>query len=178
MLVGLALAVLAGFGTARLAGRLYRRRSKVALVAVLCGVILAEPRPMLDAMPLPRVHPVSSWFNGRPTATIVDVPFWYPTAARYLFYSTSHWQPMVNGFSGSLPASYRPLHAAMRTFPDEASMAALRSRGVAYAVIHEEIYGTADYREMIGKVERSPSLMLVHTASDGSFEARVYQILR
>ena len=178
MLVGLALAVLAGFGTARLAGLLHRRRWKVALVAVLCAVILAEPRPMLNATPLPRVHPVYSWFDSRPTATIVEVPFWYSTSARYLFYSTSHWQRMVNGFSGSLPASYRPLHVAMRTFPDEASMAALRSRGVAYAVIHEEIYGTADYREMIGKVERSPSLMLVHTASDGTFEARVYQSLR
>ena len=94
---------------------------------------------------------------------------WLPTGAQYLFYSTSHWQRMVNGFSGAIPSSYRPFHIAMRTFPDEASMDVLRSRGVAYAVIHEEIYGTALYRETIGKVERSPSLMLVHTASDGKF---------
>jgi hypothetical protein len=57
-------------------------------------------------------------------------------------------------------------------------MDVLRSRGVAYAVIHEEIYGTDLYRETIGKVERSPSLMLLHTASDGTSEARIYQILR
>jgi hypothetical protein len=178
MLVGLALAVLAGFGAARLEGLLTRRRWKAVLITVLCGVILAEPRPPLDATPLPRVSPVYSWFDGRPTSTIVEVPVWLPSAAQYLFYSTSHWQRMVNGFSGSLPASYRPLHIAMRTFPDEASMAVLRSRGVAYAVIHEEVYGTALYRETIGKVERSPSLRLVHTASDGTSEARIYQILR
>ena len=178
MLVGLSLSVLAGFGTARLSGLLHRRRWKVALVAVLCGVILAEPRPKLDATPLPRVHPVYSWFDGRPTATIVELPFWYPTAARYLFYSTSHWQRMVNGFSGSLPASYRPLHVAMRTFPDEASMAALRSRGVSYAVIHEEFYGTPGYREIIARVEQSPSFALLSTATDGQFEARIYQVLR
>ena len=85
---------------------------------------------------------------------------------------------MVNGFSGSIPASYRPFHVAMRTFPDEASMAVLRSRGVAYAVIHEEFYGTAGYREIIARVEQSPSFALVSTATDGQFEARIYQILR
>ena len=178
MLVGLALAVLAGFGAARLDGVLQRRRWKVVLIAVLCGVILAEPRPALDATPLPRVHPVYSWFDGRPTSTIVEVPVWLPTAPGI----SSSRRPTGSGWStGSVAPFLRRtgrFHVAMRTFPDEASMDVLRSRGVAYAVIHEEIYGTALYRETIGKVERSPSLMLVHTASDGTFEARIYQILR
>lgn len=178
MLVGLALAVLAGFGAARLDGLIQRRRWKAVLVAVLCAVTLAEPRPPLDVMPLPRVSPVYGWFDGRPTSTIVEVPVWLPTGAQYLFNSTSHWQRMVNGFSGAIPSSYRPFHVAMRSFPDETSMAVLRSRGVAYAVIHEQIFGTARYREMLGKVEHSPSLRLVHTASDGKFEARIYQTLR
>jgi hypothetical protein len=86
---------------------------------------------------------------------------------------------MVNGFSGSIPASYRPTHAAMnRFFPDDAAISLLRSIGVSYAVIHEEFYGTAAYREMLGRIERSPSLALINTASDGQFEARIYQILR
>jgi hypothetical protein len=178
MLVGLSLSVLAGFGTERLAGFLQQRRWRIALVVVLCGVILAEPRPALNAMPLPRVPPVYSWFSGRPTATIVEVPVWLPTGARYLYYSTSHWQRMVNGFSGAIPASYRSFHTAMRKFPDESALSVLRSNGVSHAVIHEEIYGTADYRNMIERIERSPSLVLVNTASDGTFEARIYQVVR
>ncbi len=178
MLVGLSLAVLAGFGTARLAGLFRRQRWRVALVALLCGVILAEPRPTLETAPVPRVPPVYDWFKGRPTATIVEVPVWFPTGARYLYNSTTHWQRLANGFSGALPASYRPFHTAMRSFPDEGAMDVLRAAGIEYAVIHEEVYGTAAYREMIGRVERLPSLALVHTATDGQFEARIYRVVR
>ena len=65
----------------------------------------------------------------------------------------------------------------MRGFPDKDAMSILRSYGVSYAVIHEEVYGTADYRE-IDRIERSPSLHLVHTATDGRFEGRIYRVLR
>jgi hypothetical protein len=66
----------------------------------------------------------------------------------------------------------------MRSFPDEGAMAVLRAAGIEYAVIHEEVYGTAAYRAMIGRVERSPSLASVHTATDGQFEARIYRVVR
>jgi hypothetical protein len=178
MLVGLALAVLAGFGAARLVGLLQRRRWKILLVVVLCGVILAEPRPKFDAMPLPRVPPVYNWFQGRPTAAIVEVPAWYPISATYLYYSTFHWQRIMNGSSGSIPASYRSFHAAMKEFPDESAISVLRSSGVSYAVIHEEFYGTAAYHEMLERISRSSSLVLMHAASDGLSEARIYRVLR
>jgi hypothetical protein len=66
----------------------------------------------------------------------------------------------------------------MREFPDEAALSALRTSGVSYAVIHEEFYGTAAYREVIRQVEQSPSLAPINTAADGGFEARIYQVLR
>jgi hypothetical protein len=178
MLVGLSLAVLAGFGAARLAGLLRRRRWRVVFTAVLCGAILAEPRPQREPVPVPAVPPVYAWFTGRSVTAIAEVPVWYPIADHYLFYSTSHWQRMVNGFSGSIPPSYRPLHVAMRTFPDQRSIAILQSYGVSYAVIHEEFYGTASYREMIQRIERTPALSLVNVATDGRFEARIYRVDR
>ena len=178
MLVGLSLAVLAGFGTARLAGLVRHRRGQVCLLTVLCGVILAEPRPTRGITPLPRVPSVYAWFEGRPVSAIVEFPVRDPFADRYLFCSTTHWQRMVNGYSGSLPASYRSFQTAMREFPDEAALSALRTSGVSYAVIHEEFYGTAAYREVIRQVEQSPSLAPINTAADGGFEARIYQVLR
>jgi hypothetical protein len=177
MLVGLSLAVLAGFGTARLTGLLKRRRWQVLLVAVLCGVILVEPRPWHSPKPLPRVPPVYEWFNGRPTAAIVEVPVWLPTAAQYLFFSTSHWQRLANGFSGSIPASYRSFHATMRTFPDETAMSVLRSYGISYAVIHEEYYGPR-YGDVVRLVSQRGDLREVSRARYRGSEARVYEIVK
>jgi hypothetical protein len=178
MLVGLSLAVLAGFGTARLAGLFRRRRWHVVLTAILCGVILAEPRPTREPVPVPAVHPVYTWFTWNPVTAIAEVPVWYPVADRYLLYSTAHWKRMVNGFSGSIPPSYRPLHVAMRTFPDQRSIALLQSYGVSHAVIHEEFYGSADYRSTIERIERTSALSLVNVATDGRFEARIYRVDR
>jgi hypothetical protein len=178
MLVGLALSVLAGFGTARLTGLLRGRWKQALLAAALCGITLAEPRPEVGVLELPRVPPVYGWFAGRPASTIVEMPFWLPTGAQYLYYSTSHWQRLVNGFSGAIPEWYRPFHAAMQRFPDEETIALLRSAGVSYAVVHEEFYGKAAYRGMIERIEHSPSLALVSSANDGRFEARIYKLLR
>ncbi len=178
MLVGLSLSVLAGFGAARLVGFVRSPRWKAILVVVMCGVILAEPRPALETKPLPAVPPVYDWFRSHPATAIVELPVWYPIADHYLFYSTFHWSRLVNGSSGSIPHLYRPLHEAMRAFPDESAIRVLRAYGVSYAVIHEEFYGSAGYRDMIQRIEASPALGLVYTANDGRFEARIYAVAR
>jgi hypothetical protein len=178
ILVGVALSVLAGYGTARLAGLLRRRSLRIGLVAVFCGVILVEPRPARGITPVPELPPAYAWFKGRPAKPIAEVPFWWGISDRYIFYSTFHWQPLTNGFSGSWPPSYRPLHVAMQTFPNERSIVTLRSYGVWYVVIHEEFYGTEDYRGMIARVEKTSAFSLVKVASDGQFETRIYQLKR
>jgi hypothetical protein len=42
---------------------------------------------------------------------LVEVPFYPPEAvfmnAEYVFNSTAHWRPLMNGYSGYTPASYR-----------------------------------------------------------------------
>lgn len=178
MLVGLSLAILAGYGTARLSALIRSRTWRLAFATVLCGIMLFETRPTVAVKAVPAVPPVYEWFRGRPTATIVEVPMDYRICARYLLYSTEHWQRLVNGFSGSVPTSYRPLHIAMKTFPDENAMSLLRSRGVAYAVVHEEFLGTEGYKTMIERIDGSRSLSPVSRATDGRFEARIYEVIR
>lgn len=176
MLVGLTLSILAGFGTARLLGWLRHRALQVGMAAVLCAGILVETRPLPPLHAVPPVHPVYDWFRDRPTSVIVEVPMSYPLGGRYLLNSTAHWQRMVNGFSGSMPATYRPLHVAMRTFPDDLSLAMLWERGVTYAVVHEEFYGQEAYRDMLAQLDQHRSVRLVTRASDGRFEASVYAL--
>src|SRR5205823_3060303 len=56
----------------------------------------------------------------------------------YMFYSTRHWQRLVNGYSGFYPGSYVQLLDAMASFPSVQAIEYLRHAGVAYIVLHSE----------------------------------------
>jgi len=178
MLAGLSLAVLAGFGAARLIESARSRRFRVALAAVLCAVILAEPRPPVAVEPLPTVPEVYRAMKGRPVGAIAELPMLHAVAAQYLYYSTFHWLPMVNGYSGALPASYRPIHFAVQRFPDDLSMPMLRAYGVSHVVLHEEFCGEGEYRDVIARIERRPELVFVGQSAGGRFESRIYALSR
>jgi len=178
MLVGLSLAVLAGFGAARLIESARSRRIRVALAALLCAVILAEPRPPVAVEPLPAVPEAYRALKGRPAGAIAELPMLHAVAAQYLYYSTSHWLPMVNGYSGALPKSYRPIHFAVQRFPDDDSLSALRAYGVSHVVLHEEFYGDRAYHDVIARIEGRPELVFVSQSTDGRFESRIYALFR
>jgi hypothetical protein len=50
--------------------------------------------------------------------------------------STTHWQPILNGYSGYYPQSFIELTEHGKTFPDEASIAFLKRRGVDLIIVH------------------------------------------
>ena len=62
-----------------------------------------------------------------------------------MYYSTRHWKPLVNGYSGFTPPSYRRLLEELDGFPDDRSVAHLRVRGVRYLLLHEPFYIHGDY---------------------------------
>jgi hypothetical protein len=164
ILVGFSLSVLAGYGVARISGRLRTSRSRTMLAALLGAVVIVEcvSTPMhLAIMPTspPEVYADLLRDNqGSPPATIVEVPMIFAQDAHYqdpiyMYYSTFHWQTLVNGYSGFFPPSYLQLAAFMRTFPDQRSRDALRERGVRYAVIHGERLEAAEYDTLIRAIE-------------------------
>ena len=59
---------------------------------------------------------------------------------RYSYLSTLHWFPTLNGYSGFNPPSYLDRVDALRSFPDDASIARLRRDGARYVVVHFDHY--------------------------------------
>jgi hypothetical protein len=59
----------------------------------------------------------------------------------YLVYSTRHWKRLVNGYAGIEPPPYLELREAVRRFPSEAAIDALRRRDVSFVVLHRGGYG-------------------------------------
>jgi len=138
-LVGLSLAILAGFGARRVlrwCGSGWRLQ--VAFLALTAGV-------MIDARPEFRVRPV--WteppaiydqLKGRRGVVLAELPVTEAVHLNtpYMYFSLWHWTPMVNGYSGFFPPSYQALAPELIAFPRGNSADALRRRGVTHVTVN------------------------------------------
>jgi len=143
ILVVLALAVLAAFGVVRLTRAIRRAWGDAAVSSALAGIILLEsfaaPIP-LGHMPT-EVPAVYRWLADQVgEGAVVELPFPDPPdaywEARRLYYSTVHWRPLVNGYSGYFPPEYWEQAARLRAFPAPEAVALLRALGVRYVLLH------------------------------------------
>jgi hypothetical protein len=78
-----------------------------------------------------------------------------------MYYSTFHWQNLLNGYSGFLPPSYDDLVRTLTVFPDDDSIWVLRQRHKQYVVVHGELMASVDYERLIHNVSARPELVLV-----------------
>jgi hypothetical protein len=174
MIVALGLAGLAGHGAAAIA----RRRHGTAVVALFTAVAIAEswavPLPLNDnspdykqsgLAPLPgtlemgSATPAVYRFAARlpPSSVLLELPIGEVAfETRYMFYSTSHWRALVNGYSGGAPAEYgiwaEQLIGAIEA-PDTAWQAVLASRAT-HIIVHEGSY-TGDQGSQISDFVRA-----------------------
>jgi hypothetical protein len=142
ILVFLALAGLVAFGWARLETR-FKKWAPVA-TAVVAIALLAEYANVqavwyVADSPSPEVY---DWLARQPRSVVVELPVTTPDRLDlvpdgvYMFRSTWHWQPILNGYSGFFPKSFLELTEEMKAFPDEASITYLKQRQVDLVVIH------------------------------------------
>jgi hypothetical protein len=160
MLVAFCLAGLVAIGVAVIGDD--RRRRLVALVAAALIAIEFVPAPFpingnstsyarADLAPLPDTvesgagaPPVYRFVATLPSNTaILELPLGEPAFdIRYMFYSTLHWKPLVNGYSGGEPAEYELLETSLQdigTRPDRAWQALVDS-GATHVIMHESFY--------------------------------------
>lgn len=135
-----AIAVLAGFGVARLATG--RRWLAPALVAGLVIELAAIPWPLRAAEPVPRAYEMLAEL---PRGVVVEYLFNYVTSdfhnqTHAMFNSTYHWQPLVNGYSDLIPPDFETIAVPINAFPDPASFELLHRLQVRYVVIHLDEY--------------------------------------
>ena len=61
--------------------------------------------------------------RAREMSSLAETPFYPPHAvfenAEYVLNSTAHWRPLMNGYSGYTPTSYRDVAWTFWYFPDE-----------------------------------------------------------
>ena len=146
VIVSAALAVLAGYGVARLLTFVPRRSGKLLATPAIFGLVVLESASMpIDLRPAPRNVPaVYTWLRDQPPAVVMEWPLprasglGYTQAPLYMYYSTFHWQKLVNGYSGFYPASYIELLETVHTLPSPTAVAFMRKRSVRYLILHGE----------------------------------------
>jgi hypothetical protein len=165
ILVFLALAALGAYGWARV----MRGRSKsVTTIAtiVMAAALLLEFRTTLEKwLTIPeRPAEVYRWLATQPRSVVAEVPLARADELHsisdglYMFNSTWHWQPIVNGYSGFFPRTFIELAEQTAAFPDDRSIAYLKQRGVDLLVIHGSLMSPDEFGEMTAALLARPDV--------------------
>ena len=178
-LVALTLAILAGFGARRvLAWRtsgVYRRIAFAALIAL----VLIEAWPSLALTPVWRDPPeMYRLMKYVPNAVLAEMPMLPDETSNipYMYFSTWHWLPMVNGYSGFVPKSYQDLRRDIALFPAAEAVDALRRRGVTHVTVNCGLnYAGCD--ELVDAMRRASRLRLMATMEWQGFPVQLYEVL-
>jgi hypothetical protein len=151
ILLGFPLAVLAGYGVARVLPRL---RWPAMCTVGLCALVLVEYLPCPYPTVRPNIPPFYYQLAQEPgDFAILDLPLKPSTAAKeYMYYSTLHDKPLVEGkiarlpdsafaFIDSIPLLYG-LHADEEMEPDlgdvSRQLSALAQANVHYVILHPD----------------------------------------
>lgn len=133
-----AVAILAGYGVARLQQRA-RRFAIPMCAALLIGAHLEALRAPIAYSAYLGIPPVYDRLRNTGPAVLAFFPFYsgrqWHTNTRYMLVSTLFWTPMLNGYSGFRPAAFARHEAALGEFPDRSSIDYLRRVGVNYVVV-------------------------------------------
>ncbi len=151
--------IFVAFALALLAGTALQSLKRPALMSALAvAVFLIEARIAPIPAPSwtnvidssqeePRVY---RWLKAQPAGSIVaELPARAPgDFARpafhdsiYMVWSTTHWQPLVNGFAGAETPLVRRFRATAPSFPEAEALDVMKEAGVRYVVVHLRGYG-------------------------------------
>jgi hypothetical protein len=156
--IALVLAVGLGYAVVRLQRRWPRWRTAVAVALPLA--LVAELVAVPLALPLaPPVNPAYRMLATLRRGPVVELPFFYerpdfPRHALYMFNSTYHWQPLVNGYSDHIPQDFRDMVIPLSSFPTRESFALLEARRVRYAIFHLNMYDRRSREKLMDRLKQ------------------------
>lgn len=154
----LAVALLASAGLSRV-GRAWARALAVVLAAAEC---YAGPLPWSFEVPvLPGIY--AQVAEREEPGALIEIPLPAPEQfqlnAVYMYRSLFHWRPLVNGYSGFVPGSYRDIH--LRLSADfHGALSHLHDLGVNLLLAHGGRLGPRAIRQ-IEEAERLGRLRLL-----------------
>jgi hypothetical protein len=157
-------------------------RVRLAAAVALSALLLAEysSYPFNGVPYRVEIPAADRWLDSQPKPFAVaelpvpsagDLGNYERSQTRAMLHATAHWQKTVHGYSGIRQPLHDRLYAVMTTFPEPASIDAMRGVGVTYVVVHGQDYGDR-WPQIETRLGQSRDLQLVY--SNGA--DRVYAI--
>jgi hypothetical protein len=183
ILVGLTLAILSGYGAARLLRR--AGKGRMVLAGAMLAAVILEGLPRMPLEPVWREPPpIYSALGGEPPIVLAEFPVSTDDIVsefdpRYMYFSTWHWNNLVNGNSGYFPRSYMEFVRRQHDFPSDGAIEYLKTRGVEYLTVHGAFMKSQErYLATVATLDRRADLELVATARWQGSESRLYRLRR
>lgn len=175
ILAVLAIDMLAALAWTRLTARRTSLARSVALAAAACVAILeAWPAGIGGVFrEAPRAPAATEWLATAPRGPVLELPWLHPEdAALYVYWSTRHWQPLVNGFASFEPPGNFGLGLLGQRWPSDYSARVFREHGIRYVVIHVDRIKAGQQARVLGSARLPPDVRLAATLGTD----RVYEI--
>jgi len=155
LVVTFALSVLAGIGVSAFTGRV-RRPAVIATAIALAAA--AELRVPSNMRPVEPFAPVYRTLARLPRGPVIECPFFYlpemfPMHVRYMLASTTHWNPLVNGYSDYIPPDFVQNVMTLAPFPTRPALKLLEPHKVRYAVFHMNGYVPENQRDVLARLK-------------------------
>lgn len=154
----LAVAMLAAWGVAAIAAwRGTPSHRMLAITAIALALVTIEawqgPRRTVAFARVPAIYDLLA--SEPDPVRLVEVPFYPPDAvfenAEYVFNSTAHWRPLMNGYSGYTPDSYRRRTESFWYFPEAWALESIKREGATHLMVHLSRF-TPDEAAQIARV--------------------------
>ena len=168
----LGMAVLAGFGAARV--------SKPALAFALIALVNAEAlRAPFTYQPFTGFPPIYAMLRDEPGPVVVAEQPFFPRWAifqngPYVLASTAHWRPLMNGYSGYTPDTYQKYADAFWYFPEDWAIKAMKDAGVTHVVVHTDAFHK-DHQAVLPVIDKRGDFELMGIGPNG---IRLYRLKR
>jgi len=97
---------------------------------------------------------------------IVEIPFSddfskgedIKNTTAYMLYSTLHWKPIVNGYSGFLPPVFHKIGDMVKGFPKKNTLNFLAFLGVDTVIVHKDKLSEKDFQEIYQQAEKQTGI--------------------
>jgi hypothetical protein len=179
VVVCFALSVLAGVAVSTMLRGMRDGRRAGLTAAGLAALAAAE---LIVPLRIPGVPPVENVYRMlavSPRGPVIEMPFYYPEVglfqhAKYMLASTSHWMPLVNGYSDFIPPDFTEHVLTMAPFPSRDAFKLLEPGRVRYAVFHMYGYNTENRNDVLARLKQFEQYLRPLYMDDGT---RLYEIV-
>jgi hypothetical protein len=177
LIVAFALSVLTAQAVAAL---LPRVRWPAWVGALVVALAVADHLVPLN-FPLPGTpSPAYRVLSELPRAPVIEMPFFerslfYSRHTIYMLMSTTHWMPLVNGYSDYFPPEFGETAAALAPFPHPGAFELAHRLGVRYVMFHLDVYDAKTRVEVEERLRQFGGRLRALYADD---QTRLYEILQ